>query len=52
MTVNSYLVNLASTAIIRDLEQESIRRSVATLQTRLNQHFGDLYFSAGYLWVI
>lgn len=40
MTVNSYLTNLAGSAIIRDQEKESIRRSVATLQNRLNQYFG------------
>jgi len=41
MTVNSYLTGLANSAIIRDREQESIRRSVATLQYRLGQHFGS-----------
>ena len=41
MTVNSYLTNLANTAIIRSQEQESIRRSITTLQSRLNQHFGS-----------
>lgn len=40
MTVNSYLSNLFNTAIIRDQEQESIRRSIATLQSRLNRYFG------------
>jgi len=40
MTVNSYLTSLANSAIIRDQEKESIRRSVATLQARLNQYFG------------
>lgn len=40
MTVNSYLANLANTAIIRDQEQESIRRSIATLRSRVNQYFG------------
>jgi len=40
MTVNSYLTNLANAAIIRDQEQESIRRSIATLQNRLNGFFG------------
>ena len=39
MTVNSYLNKLANTAIIRDHEQESIRRSITTLQRRLNQYF-------------
>ncbi|MCG7896470.1 MAG: nucleotidyltransferase domain-containing protein [Candidatus Thiodiazotropha taylori] len=40
MTVNSYLTNLANTAIIRDQEQESIRRSISALQNNLNRHFG------------
>lgn len=41
MTVNSYLTNLANAAIIRDQEKEGIQRSIATLQSRLNQHFGN-----------
>lgn len=40
MTVNSYLTNLASQAIIRDAEKVSIQRSINTLRVRLNQHFG------------
>ena len=40
MTVNSYLTNLANTAIIRDQEQKSILRSIAILQIRLKRHFG------------
>ncbi|MEW8333833.1 MAG: nucleotidyltransferase [Candidatus Thiodiazotropha sp.] len=39
MSVNSYLTSLANAAIIRDQEQGSIRRSVATLQARLNHYF-------------
>lgn len=39
MTVNSYLTNLASAAIIRDAKKESIARSVSTLEGRLREHF-------------
>jgi len=43
MTVNSYLTNLASNAIIRDAEKKSIATSIATIGTRLNAHFpGEL----------
>ncbi len=41
MTVNSYLTNLAGTAIVRDQEREGIQRSIVTLGTRLAQHFGS-----------
>ena len=41
MTINSYLTSLATEAVIRDRERESIQRSIATLQTRLTQHFGN-----------
>ena len=41
MTVNSYLTNLANTAIIRDQERESIRLSIETLQSRLAQYFNS-----------
>jgi hypothetical protein len=41
MTVNSYLTNLANQAIIRNAEKESIQRSINTIITRLNLHFGD-----------
>ncbi len=40
MTVNSYLTNLAGTAIIRDAEKDSIGRSIAILDGRVRQHFG------------
>lgn len=40
MTVNSYLTNRASSAILSSSEQDSINRSVATLQSRLNSYFG------------
>jgi hypothetical protein len=42
MTVNSYLTNRASNAILSTGEQDSINRSVATLQTRLNSYFQSL----------
>ncbi len=41
MTVNSYLTNRASNAILSTGEQDSINRSVATLQTRLNSYFSS-----------
>lgn len=41
MTVNSYLQALSSSAVIRDQEKESIQKSIATLQQRLDQHFGN-----------
>lgn len=41
MSVNSYLVNLANAAVLRDSEKTSIQRSIATLQSRINTHFGD-----------
>ena len=41
MTVNSYLTNRASNAILSTGEQDSINRSVATLQMRLNSYFGS-----------
>lgn len=40
MSVNSYLTNLASTAIIRDDEKTSIQRSIVTLQLRVGAYFG------------
>lgn len=41
MTVNSYLHDLSSLAIIREREKESIQRSISVLQGRLDQAFGD-----------
>ena len=41
MTVNSYLMNLSGSAIIRDQEQASINRSIVTLEGRLRQYFGQ-----------
>lgn len=41
MSINSYLTNLANQAILRDEEKAGVQRSIATLQTRLVQHFGD-----------
>ena len=40
MTVNSYLTSRASNAILSSSELDSVNRSVATLQTRLNSYFG------------
>lgn len=43
MTVNSYLTNLASNAIIRDAEKQGIQRSISTLESRLRtEFFGQL----------
>ena len=41
MAVLSYLENLASNAILSDDEKSSIETSISTLQTRLNNYFGD-----------
>jgi Second Messenger Oligonucleotide or Dinucleotide Synthetase domain len=40
MTVNTYLANRASNAVLSVGEQDSINRSIATLQSRLNSYFG------------
>jgi Second Messenger Oligonucleotide or Dinucleotide Synthetase domain len=40
MTVNSYLISRASDAVLSTAEQDSINRSITTLQTRLNSYFG------------
>ena len=40
MTVNSYLINRASSAVLSATEQASINTSIGTLQSRLNSHFG------------
>lgn len=40
MSVNRYLTELASAAIVRDNEEQSIRRSIAVLESRLRDHFG------------
>lgn len=40
MTINSYLTDLASYAILRDDEKASVQRSVAALQDRIANHFG------------
>lgn len=39
MSVNSYLVNLANSAVLRDQEKASVQRSISTLQGRINTHF-------------
>ena len=41
MSVLGYLENLASNAILSDDEKSSIETSISTLQTRLNNYFGD-----------
>jgi hypothetical protein len=41
MSANSYVTDLANRAIIRDMEKESIRRSIDTLASRLRQYFGS-----------
>lgn len=41
MTVATYLKRISDGAIIRDSEKESIQRSIATIKTRLNAHFGN-----------
>lgn len=39
MTVNSYLTNLSSKLVLKDLEKENIKKSIITLESRLNYHF-------------
>lgn len=49
-SVNGYLTSLASQAIIRDAEKQSIQRSIAYLQQKLNIYFGgqvDNHFMFG-----
>jgi hypothetical protein len=41
MSINSYLTNIATAAIIRDQEKAAIQRSIDTLQLRLKNHFGS-----------
>ncbi len=41
MIVNSYLNNIANSAILRNEEKENIQRSIVTLKERLNLHFSD-----------
>lgn len=41
MTVVSYLNRLASQAIIRDQEKESIDRSISALRTKISRYFGE-----------
>lgn len=40
MTVASYLKKLSDSAIIRDSEKDSIKRSIVTLKSRLDKYFG------------
>lgn len=41
MTINSYLTGIANASILRDQSKLDIQRSVATLNTRLQEYFGD-----------
>ena len=41
MTVNSYLVNLASDAIVRDLEKLNINKSLEAIDKKIFNHFGS-----------
>jgi len=41
MSVNSYLTGRASAAVLSDTEKSSIRTSISTLQTRLDDYFGS-----------
>ncbi|MCO5792829.1 MAG: nucleotidyltransferase [Blastomonas sp.] len=41
MTVNSYLVGRASSAVLSAAEQTSINTSIGALQSRLNSYFGN-----------
>lgn len=41
MTVNSYLVNLSSTLVLRGAEKDSIATSISTLKSRLSTYFGS-----------
>lgn len=50
MKVNSYLIQLATAAIIRDIEKININRSIAAIQNKLNTHFSgqlDKHFIFG-----
>ena len=40
-TVNSYLTNIANSAVIRDEEKQNIQRSISTIQSRLDNYFPD-----------
>jgi predicted nucleotidyltransferase len=42
MTVQSYLYNRASEAVLDDYEKSSISTSISTIKTRLNGYFGGL----------
>lgn len=41
MTVATYLKRISDNAIIRDNEKDSIRTSIATIESRLNSYFGS-----------
>lgn len=40
MTINSYLMGIANSSILRDQVKQDIQRSIATLNTRLQEYFG------------
>ena len=40
MTVNSYMTSLADKAYLKHVERQNINRSIETLKSRLNSHFG------------
>lgn len=39
MTVNSYIMNLASSLVLKESENSSIKTSISTLEQRLSSHF-------------
>ena len=41
MTVNSYLVNLASSLVLKDTEKDSINNSISTLERRIDSYFDN-----------
>lgn len=41
MTVATYLQRISDNAIIRDVEKDSIRTSISTVQTKLSAYFGN-----------
>ncbi|MGL4362438.1 MAG: SMODS domain-containing nucleotidyltransferase [Cellulosilyticaceae bacterium] len=41
MSINSYLVSLASSLVLKEAEKDSINRSITTIHQRLNYYFGN-----------
>ena len=41
MSIQSYLVSLASKLVLKDVEKENITRSLYTLQERVSRYFGE-----------